>query len=1016
MRFAFLHLKSVKPTSTLTLNGIKSEILLDTGASVNILDECTYEHIGKPALTKHVKPKLYPYGGGKPLNVIGKCVVTIETKSMIDCHDFYVVKGHHGSLIGFDTANQLKLIQINNLNASHSEQLKQKYPGIDVGIGKLKNTTVALHIDKTIQPVAINNRRTPFHLRDKVENEINKLLDQDIIEKVEGCATPWVSAIVTPPKKNPNEIRLCVDMREPNKAILRERHQMPTREELIHDLNGARVFSKLDLRAGYHQIELEPDSHYITTFSTHLGLFRYKRLNFGICSAAEIFQETIKNVIRDIPGTKNISDDIIIYGKGDKAQENHDKALEATLQHIHDVGLTLNWEKCEFNKPSIDFFGLVFCGDGVTTDAKTCEAIDDVSPPTNATETRSILGMITYYSRFVQNFATISEPLRRLTKKDVTWSWDDEQQNSFEQLKAAISNRPVMAYYDPTKPTDVIVDASPVGLGAILGQEGHVVAYASRTLSDVETRYSQTEREALAVVWGMEHFDMYLRGADQVTVITDHQPLATIWQKPKPPLRIERWSLRLQPYKFTIRYKPGRDNPADYMSRHPYDKTKKSTHVKIAETYVNFITETSVPKAMTLTAIKEATENDPTLCKAMEFVRLDQWSKMKQLNEPNIDYNDLRVLSTVRDELTCHPDNILLRNNNIVIPSSLRDDAVKLAHEGHQGMERTKAFIRLKVWFPGINDRVEKMVQKCHPCNINHQGKINYEPLKMSKMPEKAWENLSMDFCGPLPSGDYLMVIVDEFSRYPVVEIIKSVSANTVIPVLDKTLSLFGYPKQIKTDNGSPFNSHAFSEFAKHSGFKHRRITPHWPRANAQAESFNKPLMKGIRAAVSEGKNWKQEMFKHLRQYRSTPHPSTGISPHMLLFGREPQTKLPQIYDQNQQNDIEKQAIKNDEHAKMRQKQYGDKHLKTKECDIKIGDYVIVKHESRQNKLQPSFDKNPHVVTHKNGNMITATSGNHKITRNSSRFRRVMYSPALDNTNNSDDDLLDDDTYMDSVS
>ena len=142
------------------------------------------------------------------------------------------------------------------------------------------------------------------------------------------------------------------------------------------------------------------------------------------------------------------------------------------------------------------------------------------------------------------------------------------------------------------------------------------------------------------------------------------------------------------------------------------------------------------------------------------------------------------VLRTVRDELTCHPDNILLRNNNIVIPSSLRDDAVKLAHEGHQGTERTKAFIRSKVWFPGINDRVEKMVQKCHACNINHQGKINYEPLKMSKMPEKAWENLSMDLCGPLPSGDYLMVIVDEFSSYPIVEIIKSGSANTVIPVL----------------------------------------------------------------------------------------------------------------------------------------------------------------------------------------------------------------------------------------
>ncbi len=182
--------------------------------------------------------------------------------------------------------------------------------------------------------------------------------------------------IVTPPKKNPDEIRLCVDMREANKAMERERHLLPTINELINDLNATKVFSKLDLRAGYHQLVLHPESRYITTFNTHKGIYRYKRLNFGISSASEIFQETIRNTIQGVKGAKNISDDILIYGS---TQEEHDKALDQVFSRLSENGLTLNKDKCQFNKDTITFVGVIFGAGGISADP--VQAIKEIKPP-----------------------------------------------------------------------------------------------------------------------------------------------------------------------------------------------------------------------------------------------------------------------------------------------------------------------------------------------------------------------------------------------------------------------------------------------------------------------------------------------------------------------------------------------------------------------------------------------------------------------------------------------------------
>jgi hypothetical protein len=332
-----------------TIDNAKVKLMIDSGASVNILDEQAYYAIKPAPKLQRDKIKIYPYGSQTPLSVLGKFTGVIESKRKMSNTTFYVVKGNSGSLLSYDTASELELITINAIhkqiksegNTLRKVEIVEKFPGLFTGIGKLKNFQVKLHIDESVQPSKQTHRRIPFHIRKQAETEIKNLHDADILEQVEG-PTPWVSpAVIVPKPKDPKKVRICIDMREANQAIQRERHITPTMDGIMSDLNGATVFSKLDLRAGYHQLELHPESRYITTFSTHIGLFRYKRLNFGISSASEVFQNAIRQVLAGIPGQFNISDDIFVYGFG---QADHNANLMSVLERLQENGLTLNKE------------------------------------------------------------------------------------------------------------------------------------------------------------------------------------------------------------------------------------------------------------------------------------------------------------------------------------------------------------------------------------------------------------------------------------------------------------------------------------------------------------------------------------------------------------------------------------------------------------------------------------------------------------------------------------------------
>ena len=349
------------------------------------------------------------------------------------------------------------------------------------------------------------------------------MLEQlDIIEKVDG-PTDWVSPVVIAPKKN-GDIRICVDMRKANEAIKRERHITPTIDDIISILNGAQVFSKLDMNNGFHQLVLSKDSRNIMVFSTHACLRRYKRLNYGISASPAIFQNENRQALQGLDGCINISDDIIIFGK---SQQEHDKSLEAVFERLRQKNLTLNRNKCFFSRSSIKFYGCIFSGNGISADQDQVDCIKNAPRPNSPSEVKSFLGMTGFISRFIPNYTTITEPLRRLTKQDEIWMWTDQQENSFQTLKDTLTSDTIMAYFDPSKETELWVDASPVGLAAILSQENKIVWYASRALSPTEQRYSQTERECLAIVWGVEHFHLYLFGKS-FTLISDHRSLTSI--------------------------------------------------------------------------------------------------------------------------------------------------------------------------------------------------------------------------------------------------------------------------------------------------------------------------------------------------------------------------------------------------------------------------------------------------------------------------------------------------------
>jgi hypothetical protein len=412
----------------------------------------------------------------------------------------------------------------------------------------------------------------------------------------------------------------------------------------------------------------------------------------------------------------------------------------------------------------------------------------------------------------------------------------------------------------------VVVDASPVGLGAILVQHDEqgilkVIAFASRALTVVEQRYCQTEREALACVWACEKFHLYLVGC-QFTLYTDDQALEILYSaKAKQSARIQRWALRLQQYNYTVKYRPDTGNPADFLSRAPINEPSGQS---IAEEYINFVTEQAIPRTITLSEVQETTKNDKELQSVRRALQSGNWKD-----------KSISAYFAVRHEITS-VRGALLRGHRLILPISLRNRTLALAHRGHLGIVKTKQNLRTKVWWPRLDKEAEQHVKECLTCQISGNPEPP-PPLAVVPPPMAPWSCIHVDFYGPAPTGEHLLVLLDETTGFPEVEIMNKTTAFHTIRAFEKVFARHGLPDTIKSDNGSPFQSKDVKDYLTTQGIHHHRVTPLWPKANGKVEGFMKPMGKAIRAAWAEGRDWQRELFAFFMNYRTTPHLSTGV-------------------------------------------------------------------------------------------------------------------------------------------
>ena len=967
-----------------TINGTTTRMLVDSGAQSTVLGERQFHNLVRSGLRLKLQPEernLRVYGNGS-LAVVGKFEATVECHGQKVVENILVTEGDGRCLLGSSAAKRLQVLKVGpELVGIYSigsdiESIANRFPKVFSGVGKLSGFQLKLHIDHEVTPVAQKPRRIPYPLKDKVQSKIDELLDLDIIEKVSGPST-WVSPAVFAPKPNRDDVRICVDMRRANEAIKREKLPIPTVDEVLEEMNGSTVFSKLDMNMGFHQIELEEESRDITTFSAGDSLYRYKRLSFGINSAPEQYQHVVRQTIADCPGTTNIADDIVVHGK---TNEEHDRNLITLLKRLQERNLTLNKDKCKIEMDQIVFMGLLLSKHGVGPTEEKVRAVHEAKAPTGVAELRSFLGLISFSSRFLPNFATTAEPLRRLTRQDNEWQWGTEENEAFEALKKQLAEASMMAFYDKDAPTEVVTDASPVGLGAILVQEQQgvkrAVVFASRSLNDVERRYSQTEKEALAVVWGCERFSLYLSGLESFQLVTDCKALEAIYgPKSKPSARVERWVLRLMPFKYTVRHVPSGQNIADCLSR--LTKIPASSHCSsTTEEFVRMVAISATPRALTTREIERASAEDEELTEIRKCWRTGDWSTAPS------------PYKLLRDEVTV-VGRLVMRGTRIVVPLSLRERVLELAHEGHQGIVKTKDRLRSKVWWPSMNAMVERHCKKCLGCQAVTPVTTT-PPVKTTTMPTKPWRDLAVDLMGPLPTGDNLLVTVDYYSRWIEVDVIRNTSSSSIIKCLEKHFTRHGIPETLRTDNGSNLVRHEMEEFLDELGVKHKKTVPLWPRANGEVERQNKSLLKAMRATHAEGKPWQQELQKYLLAYRSTPHSTTGVSPAELLYGRKIRTKMPEfesVEEEEMPGTIDQHARDQDAERKQRGAESANK--RSVESDVSEGDKVLLMGK-KQNKLSATYDPYPYSVVSKRGDVVVIERGETPLKRNVGHLKRFI--------------------------
>ena len=787
--------------------------------------------------------------------------------------------------------------------------------------------------------------------KQEVEDQVKELLEKGWIEP---STSPYGAPVIFAPKKD-GTLRMCVDYRALNLITVKNRYPLPRIDDLLDKLHGATMFTSLDLQSGYHQIRITDEDGPKTAFLTHMGLYQYKVLCFGISNAPSTFQAVMNKALAPVLGKTAMvyMDDILIFSKN---AADHAQHVAQVLQLLRENQLYAKMGKCSFAQVETVFLGHVISAKGIQVDPKKIKVIMKWPTPNSVERVRSFLGLATYFRKFCKDFSTKAHPLHKLTRKTESWRWDKEQEEAFQLLRTTLATAPVLSPPNlelGAPPFHVICDASMVGLGAVLEQDGHPVAFESRKLSKAEANYHVGEQELLAVVHAMRTWRCYLEGVKSV-VVTDHNPLTYLQKQPCLSRRQVRWSGYLQNFDFTWKYRPGVTNPADSLSRVPafmlYTELIEAElecvdpfllYCAIDEFWRSGLGCPKEGKKEQSEWIRQPPAKDMLGCLAMMVTTRSQTmgerlqsrkaaAPVPVAAEPTADDPDEPAVRPAVTQATIKErcrrgykndpwydepnnfvhfeqrDGLYYNENRLAVPmaGTLRMDIIAEEHDtpygGHGGTLRTTEKIQRLFWWPTLRVDVKTFVQTCHMCQRNKASRQRPAgQLQSLPIPERRWGDVSLDFITKLPPTDsgntQIVVYVCRLTKMVHLSALSTnVTAEDVArDFIHNVFRLHGLPERLVSDRDSKFTSDFWKECMRILGTTRCMTTAYHPQADGQVERTNQVIEDMMRHWINpQQTNWDTLLDCAEFAMNNSISATTQNTPFRLNYGQDPLTPL----------------------------------------------------------------------------------------------------------------------------
>lgn len=760
------------------------------------------------------------------------------------------------------------------------EEFKEVFPD-ELPKGLPPKRSIDFEIE--LVPGAAPPCKAPYRLSLEERAELKKQLD-DLSDKgfIRQSTSSYGAPVLFVPKKDGTK-RMCVDYRQLNQVTVKNKYPLPFIDELLDQLYKAKVFSKLDLWSGYHQIRVKEEDVHKTAFRTCFGHFEYLVLPFGLTNAPAVFMRLMHDVLRPLLGkcVAVFLDDILIYSE---TEEQHEEDLRQVLRLLRENRLFAKKSKCEIGAQEVEYLGYMVSSKGIRPMNDKLEAIHNWPLPKTVTEIQSFLGLANYYRRFIRDFAKIAKPLTELTHKDRTFEMSEEAINAFETLKKQLTNAPVLRLADPALPYVVTTDASDFAIGAVLEQEEDgvrkPVAYYSKTLNRSQRNWPAYDKELFAIIQATKQWRTYLSGR-KFDIYTDHMPLKYLHSKEHLPHRHADYLEWLSMFNFDVHYKPGKMNRvADALSRRA-DLKELNAAIRI-EADNEFVRR-----------IVDGYADDNFFDGVRRFLRGEECnvpntrSKARQfrMDEQGIIYDVRR------------------KETRICIPKGeLRARILQELHDaptaGHFGVEKTIARVQREYWWPTIRKDVTKYVRSCPTCQRN---KVSQQApaglLQPLPVPDGRWTDVAMDFVGPLPEtsrrNNAIVVFVDRMTKRAHFAPTRTDASalDTARLFLHHVIRLHGMPKNIVCDRDTRFTNQFWTELMRLMGTKMNLSTAYHPQTNGQTERTNRTMLQALRMYVSHQQDdWDLHLDMVEFAYNSAEQESIHMTPFFADLGRHPRT------------------------------------------------------------------------------------------------------------------------------